>query len=134
MKQNMVGKIIKPILLSAIFMAACAWPSMLRANSLSSDVIGMFPKNVGEFAYADLRAARAFSWFPQLQEQMLPARFKQFESFLAAAGIDPNSQVEELVWALVPSGMPTGATANTAVPKADEVIGVALGTFRPETA
>ena len=134
MKQGMGNKFIKPILLSAVFLTACAWPSLLRANSLSSDVIGMFPKDVGEFAYADLRAARAFAWFPQLKEQMLPARFRQFETFLASAGIDPNSQVEELAWALVPSPMPSGVPAGNAVPQSDEVVGVALGSFRPETA
>ena len=134
MDRSMNKKIIGRIFLAAVFVMACAWPSMLQANTLSSDVIGMFPKNVGEFAYADLRAARAFNWFPQLKEQMLPARFRQFETFLSAAGIDPNSQVEELAWALVPSGLPTGAAASTAVPQSDEVVGVALGAFRPETA
>ena len=59
MKQIMANRFIKPILLSAVFMTACAWPSLLHANSLSSDVIGMFPKNVGEFAYAALRPERS---------------------------------------------------------------------------
>ena len=36
-------------------------------------------------------------WFPALQEQMLPERFRQFEKFLASAGVDPNTQVDELV-------------------------------------
>src|SRR5579862_951974 len=79
---------------------------LARAGSLATDVVGMFPQNVGEFAYADLRQARGLSWFPQLQDQMLPARFRQFEQFLASAGIDPNVQVEELAWALVPEGLP----------------------------
>src|ERR1700733_14174708 len=113
------NKVAKRILLTAIFLTVCAWPSHLRAGTLSTDVIGMFPKDVGEFAYADLRAARAFSWYPALKEQMLPARFRQFETFLSAAGIDPNSQVEELAWALVPAALPTGAAANTAVPASD---------------
>jgi hypothetical protein len=134
MERVLNKKIVTRIFLTAIVLAVCAWPSMLRANSLSSDVIGMFPKDVGEFAYADLRAARAYSWFPQLKEQMLPARFRQFETFLASAGIDPNAQVEELAWALVPSALPSGVPANTAVPQSDEVIGVALGAFRPEVA
>jgi len=63
-----------------------------HAGSLSSDVIGLFPTSVGEFAYADLRQARTFPWFAQLKEQMLPAKFRQFEQFLASAGMDPNTQ------------------------------------------
>ncbi len=132
---SIASKAIRRILVSAIVLTICAWPSILHANSLSSDVLSMFPKDVGEFAYADLRAARAFSWFPQLKEQMLPARFRQFETFLASAGIDPNSQVEELAWALVPSAMPANSlAAKNAVPQSDEVVGVALGAFQPDTA
>ena len=88
-----------------IFALVLAGSAVTRAHAstLSTDVIGMFAQNVGEFAYADLKQARALSWFPQLKQQMLPARFKQFEQFLTAAGIDPNSQVEEIAWATVPS-------------------------------
>lgn len=118
----------------AALAALLALPRISRANTLGSEVIGMFPKEAGEFAYADLRQARSFSWFPQLQEQMLPARFKQFEQFLASAGIDPSSQVEELAWALVPNGMPSGTAGATAVPTSEQILGVALGTFQPDSA
>src|ERR1700739_1839950 len=77
-------------------------PRTARAGSLGSDILSMFPKDTGELAYADLKEARAFPWFPQLQEQMLPPKFRQFETFLATAGVDPNTQVTELAWALVP--------------------------------
>ncbi len=45
--------------------------------------------------YADLKKARTMKWYPALQEQMLPERFRQFEKFLASAGVDPNTQVDE---------------------------------------
>jgi len=80
-------------------------PKPARAGRLGADVIALFPKEVGEFAYADLKKARTMKWFPQLQEQMLPERFRQFEKFLASAGVDPNSQVEELAWGLVAEGV-----------------------------
>ncbi|HEV3220455.1 MAG TPA: hypothetical protein VGZ48_11840 [Candidatus Acidoferrales bacterium] len=114
------------ILSLALFLAILA-PGA-RAGSLSTDVIGLFPSSVGEFAYADLRQARQFSWFPQLEEQMLPARFKQFEKFLAAAGMDPNTQVEEFAWGLVPTSMGQGASSG--VPTAEQILGVALGQFQ----
>lgn len=66
------------------------------AGSLSTSVIGMFPKEIGEFAYADLKSARKFPWFPQLRDQLLPSRFRQFEKFLSSAGVDPDTQVDEL--------------------------------------
>ena len=122
---------LKASLTAAIFLVFALSPAA-RASSLSTEVIGMFPRNAGEIAYADLRQARDLTWFPKLQEQMLPKRFRQFEQFLASAGVDPESQVEELTWALVPMGLPTGPTHNTAVPTSEEVVGVALGPFRPD--
>src|SRR6267154_6362025 len=84
--------------LVAMFLAT---PKPARAGRLGTDIIALFPKEIGEFAYADLKKVRTMPWFLQLQEQMLPDRFKQFEKFLASAGMDPNTQVEELAWGLV---------------------------------
>ena len=104
----------KPIIRSAIFSPTGlrsgvrrrkrSLPRAPRPASLSTSIIGMFPKTVGEFAYADLKAARKFPWFPQLYGQVLPPKFRQFEQFLGSSGVDPNSQVEEIAWANVSSG------------------------------
>src|SRR6266850_2167371 len=80
-------------------------PPQVRADRLGSDKIALFPKEVGEFAYADLKKARTLKWFPQLKEQLLPERFRQFEKFLASAGV------------------PTG----------EQIVGVALGTYNPSS-
>ena len=93
------------------------------AGSLSTSVIGMFPKEIGEFAYADLKSARNFPWFPQLRDQLLPSRFRQFEKFLSSAGVDPDTQVDELAW---------GGVA-AAQGKGEQVVGVALGSFDPSS-
>ncbi len=105
------------------------------AQRVGPDTIALFPKNVGEFAYANLQQARSQKWFPQLQEQMLPERFRQFEKFLASAGVDPNSQVEELAWGLIAEGVTdkTSGTGSTAVPTGEEIVGVALGSYNPES-
>src|SRR5437870_1167045 len=106
-----------------------------RAQRVGPDTIALFPKNIGEFAYANLKQARSQKWFPQLQEQMLPERFRQFEKFLASAGVDPNSQVEELAWGLIAEGVTdkTSGTGSTAVPTGEEIVGVALGSYNPES-
>jgi hypothetical protein len=107
----------------AAFVLAGGLVWALRAETVRPDVIGLFPKDVSEFAYADLKAARKFSWYAQLKEQMLPSRFRQFEQFLISAGIDPERQVNELVWAAI---FPTAETG-------EQVVGVALGQFNPAT-
>ncbi|HUE42569.1 MAG TPA: hypothetical protein VMP12_03345 [Candidatus Sulfotelmatobacter sp.] len=110
-------------------------PRPARAGRLGADIIALFPKEVGEFAYADLKKARGLPWFPQLQEQMLPDRFRQFEKFLASAGVDPNTQVEELAWGLVAEGVTakTAGVGNSAVPTGEQIVGVALGNYNPES-
>jgi hypothetical protein len=131
------GASLRRIVATGILVAmALAIPKPANAGRLGSDIIALFPKQVGEFAYADLKKARTMKWFPQLKEQMLPERFRQFEKFLASAGVDPNSQVDELAWALVPEGMTakTEDTGSTAVPTGEEVVGVALGSYNPNSA
>ncbi len=106
------------------FLAALAIaPQPSSAGSLSTAIIGMFPKDVGEFTYADLKTARKYPWFPQLREQLLPSRFRDFEKFLASAGVDPNAQVDEVAWAGISATKTTG----------EEVVGVALGSFDPSS-
>src|SRR5260370_7764378 len=87
-------------------------PKPGKAGRLGTDIIALFPKEIGEFAYADLKKARTMPWFPQLQEQMLPDRFKQFEKFLASPGMDPNTQVEDLPSALIHHTATTNSTAT----------------------
>jgi hypothetical protein len=110
------------LLASLIYMTALALvPQPSSAGSLSTAVIGMFPKEVGEFTYADLKGARKFPWFSQLKEQLLPSHFRDFEKFLASAGVDPNTQVDELAW----GGISPTKTSG------EEVVGIALGAFNP---
>lgn len=116
-KISMAGAVV----LGAIFSAI---PPRSAAGSLSTAVLGMFPKDVGEFAYADMKSARKYAWFPQLRDQILPARFRQFEQFLASAGVDPNTQVDELAW----GGITVAKTSG------EEIVGVALGLFDPNSA
>ncbi|MGA8012690.1 MAG: hypothetical protein WB949_09710 [Candidatus Acidiferrales bacterium] len=106
-----------------LLLALTIAPQPSSAGSLSTAIIGMFPKNVGEFTYADLKSARKFPWFPQLREQLLPSRFRDFEKFLASAGVDPNTQVDEIAWAGISATKTSG----------EEVVGVALGSFDPSS-
>ncbi len=115
--------------------AALTQPNPAQAGRLGADKIGMFPKNVGEFGYADMKKARTLKWFSQLQEQVLPERFRQFEKFLASTGNDPNSQVDEIAWALVAEGMSSKAegTGSDAIPNGEQMVGIALGNFNQDS-
>jgi hypothetical protein len=114
-----------------------------RAGTLSSSVLGMFPKNVGEIGYADLKTARQASWFSQFEAQVLPARFSYFERFVTSAGLDLSKQVDEIAWAAAaPPQQPPASAADAAAaggPPAtpqrfsgEQVVGIALGNFTPD--
>src|SRR5437870_2063033 len=127
-----IGKAGATAIVTAILLAA---PKPARAGRLGTDTIALFPKNIGEFAYCDLKKARSEKWFPQLREQMIPERFRQFEKFLASAGVDPNSQVDELAWGLVAEGLSakTEGAGSPDVPTGEEIVGIALGTYNPNS-
>jgi hypothetical protein len=127
-------KVKMAMAVSALFALTMAMAKPVKAGGVGADTIGLFPKNTGEFGYVDLKKARTMKWFPALQEQVLPERFRQFEKFLASAGVDPNSQVEELVWGLVPE-MTTkdDKGTSTTVPSSELTVGVAMGNYNPES-
>jgi hypothetical protein len=120
----------------------CAFMVMIAALSkpakadgaVSADTINLFPKDTGEVGYVDLKKARTEKWFPALREQILPDRFRQFEKFLASAGVDPNSQVDELVWGLLPeTTQKNDKGTSTDVPSSEYTVGIAMGNYNPET-
>jgi hypothetical protein len=123
----------KFIWIAAVIAILSVLPGTARAGSLGSDILSMFPKESGELAYANLKEARQFPWFNQLKEQMLPAKFREFETFLSSAGIDPNTQVTELAWALVPSKTTSDGNGGS-IPSTDQIVGIALGQFQPASA
>src|SRR5579871_4235248 len=95
----------KVLFVSVIILASFGWSSVARGGPLPTEVIGIFPPDVAEFAFADLQQARSLAWFPQLQRKVLPDQLRQFELFLASPGMDRDSQVEQVAWALVPSSL-----------------------------
>jgi len=116
---------------AAVFVLLAATAKPAKAGGVGADTIALFPKETGEFAYADLKKARTMKWFPALQEQMLPERFRQFEKFLASAGVDPNTQVDELVWGLVADGVVKKDGSD--VPSGEMLVGIAMGNYNPES-
>ncbi len=106
-----------------------------KAAPAGLSVAAMFPKDSGEFSYADLKKARSLPWFAAFKEQFLPARYREFETFLAATGTDTNSQVDALAWAWVPDQFEARVShsATKAAARGD-IVGVALGRFNPSSA
>jgi hypothetical protein len=119
--------------MGALLMLAAALAKPARAGGIGADTIALFPKNTGEFGYVDMKKARTMKWFPSLEQQIIPERFRQFEKFLASAGVDPN-QVDELVWGLVPDAVAKNDKGvTTGVPSSELTVGIAMGNYNPDS-
>jgi hypothetical protein len=129
--------------LACLALALAAHAPAARASSFSSRLLGYFPKDIGEFGYADLKTARQAPWFAQFQSQILPPQFRQFTQFLSGAGIDPNSQVNEIAWGAVNSSSThsdsgaAGAASGSDPSQppqivGEQIVGIAVGNFTPE--
>jgi len=106
-----------------------------KSGRLGPDIIALFPKEVGEFAYADLKKARTLKWFkPITGTDAFRTASGNSRKFLASAGVDPNSQVDELAWGLVAEGMTakTEGTGSADVPTGEEIVGVAARDVQSE--
>src|ERR1700685_4622913 len=117
--------------MAVIVLASFAWASVALAAPLPTEVIGIFPPDVAEFAIADLQQARSLAWFPQLQKKVLPDQLRQFELFLASPGMDRDSRVEQLAWALVPGS--SASQPSQGGTDSQETVIVALGQFSPDS-
>jgi hypothetical protein len=124
---------LKVFAMTVAVLLASALSSVAHAGSLTTEVVGIFPRDAAEFAFADLRQARSLAWFPQLQRQVLPDQLRQFEQLLASPGMDRDSRIEELAWAVVPSRSQAQPSEGSGAPNGDETVVVALGQFSPES-
>jgi hypothetical protein len=106
----------------AVIAGVILLPTRAAAGSVGAGVIAMFPKQVAEFAYTDLKSVRQYPWFSAFREQLLPPHFHDFERFLVSAGVEPNRQVDEVAWSQLPSTSKRGG---------EEVVGIGFGSFDP---
>ncbi|MGA7919396.1 MAG: hypothetical protein WCA38_06955 [Candidatus Acidiferrales bacterium] len=108
---------------AAIVAAVILTPHFANASGLDTSVVEMFPKEVAELSYLDLKAARQQPWFAVAEQSLLPMRFRKLEFLLSNAGLNVETQVDTLAWGTVPATK-VGAAG---------FVGVAAGHFSPGT-
>jgi len=86
---------------AGIVLAAGAFfvPGTAQAQRAGKTIHCTFSENIGEFAYANLKQARSQKWFSAIAGADAAGALPPIERFLASAGVDPNSQVEEVAGA-----------------------------------
>jgi len=85
--------------------------------------MALYPQDVGELVFVDLRQARRSPYFAQLEAQVLPQAFRDLEHFARTLGVDLDRNVNYLSWAYVNT---TGNASQS------ELMAVAEGNFDPE--
>jgi hypothetical protein len=108
---------------AAILAAVILTPHLADASGLDTAILEMFPKDVAQLSYLDLKAARQQPWFAVAEQYLLPLRFRKLEIFLSAAGLDVETQVDTPAWGTVSATKTTGGG----------FVGVAAGHFSPGT-
>jgi len=108
---------------AALVAAIALAPAHAEATVLNTSVVEMFPKDVTQISYLDLKTARQLPWFPIAEQTLLPLRLRKLEIFLSGTGLDVETQVDTLAWGTV------SATKN----QEEGMVGVAIGHFSPST-
>jgi len=114
--------------------ALLAAPGATRAQHLGNDTIALFPKNVGEFAYANLKQARTQKWFPNCRSRCCrsdSASLKDSSRRPALTRIRKSKK-----WHGLDSrrrDQQDRRDGSNAVPTGEEIVGVALGSYNPDS-
>jgi hypothetical protein len=112
-------------------------------------MMSLFPKNISEFACANLEDVRLQPWFADFKGQVLPRELYGLDQFLISAGINPNTQVKKVAWSIggpPPKQSATRISSATssgdggpvpgeveAIPDSDEFLAIVAGQFDPDS-
>src|ERR1700693_3935722 len=94
---------------ATILAAVILTPYFANGSGVDASVVEMFPKEVAELSYLDLKAARQQPWFTVAEENLLPMLFGKLEFLLSNAGLNVETQVDTLAWGTVPATKTSGA-------------------------
>lgn len=106
---------------AALVAAIVLAPALAEATALDTSVVEMFPKEVTQISYLDLKTARQLPWFPIAEQTLLPLRLRKLEIFLSGTGLDVETQVDTLAW----------GTVSATKTHEEGMVGVAIGHFSP---
>ena len=102
---------------SVVFFAAMAW-----AMPLGTSARAVIPSDIQQIISVDYRALRSSDTAMALKAQVLPENLKQFEGALKGVGVDPEKDVDQLIF------------ASYRVPKQGvRIVGIAQGLFPVKT-
>ncbi|HKT13274.1 MAG TPA: hypothetical protein VJW77_15745 [Terriglobia bacterium] len=93
-----IRKAILGVALASLFMAAISFfAAPLYAQYAGQDALASFPVDTQQMAYTNLATLRAVPQYPMIEAHLMSPQLRNLENLLKSAGIDPDTQVNELV-------------------------------------
>jgi hypothetical protein len=87
----------KTALLSLIMVGIVFCAAPLYAQYAGQDALASFPADTQQMAYTNLATLRAVPQYPLIEAHLMSPQLRNLENLLKSAGIDPDTQVNELV-------------------------------------
>lgn len=77
--------------------AAFLFAAPLYAQYAGQDALASFPADTQQMAYTNLATLRSVPQYPLIEAHLMSPQLRNLENLLKSAGIDPDTQVNELV-------------------------------------
>lgn len=82
---------------SLVMAAAIFFAAPLYAQYAGQDALASFPADTQQMAYTNLATLRAVPQYPLIEAHLMSPQLRNLENLLKSAGINPDTQVSELV-------------------------------------
>jgi len=97
------------------------FPALSNGQQLAREALSSFPADTHQVAYTNLAQLRSSPDYPQIRERLLNRQLRYFQDFLRSMAIDPDKDVDEVIFGW--RGQPSDTTG---------LFGMAQGRFQPE--
>lgn len=106
-----------------VIAAGFFFPALLYSQTIVREAVSSFPDDTHQLAYTDLAELLASSNYLKIRQRLLTPQLRSFQEFLSSMGMDPEKDVEAVVFGW------RGSPADTG-----NFFGLAEGRFQPERA
>jgi hypothetical protein len=80
-----------------VFATALFFAAPLYAQYAGQDALAAFPADTQQMAYTNLATMRTIPQYPLIEAHLMSPELRNLETLLRSAGVDPDTQVNELV-------------------------------------
>jgi hypothetical protein len=85
------------MLAGLVFAAALFFAAPLYAQYAGQDALAAFPADTQQMAYTNLATMRTVPQYPLIEAHLMSPQLRNLENLLRSAGVNPDTQVNELV-------------------------------------